>query len=224
LCAKLPYSVLLFIKKFGYQSLHFRYFAALMIGYIEGKLTDVTPTLVHIDLGGLGYEIHISLNTYEQIADKKTCKLFTHLKVSEDAWTLYGFATQQERTAFQQLISVSGVGAATARILLSSITPAQLSKIIWAGDSKPLEKVKGIGAKTAQRILLELKGKLVIDHELAQNDPSEHNTNVADALNALVGLGIAKPMAEAALKKVKTQAGNDDIEVEDWIKLALKNL
>lgn len=224
MCASRPYSVLLFIKKISYWFLHFRYFAALMIGYIEGKLTDVTPTLVHIDIGGLGYELHISLHTYEQLAGKKSCKLFTHLKVSEDAWTLYGFATQQERTAFQQLISVSGVGAATARILLSSITPSELSKIIWSGESKPLEKVKGIGTKTAQRIILELKGKVLIEHTLPENTTATHNTNVVDALNALVGLGVTKPLAEAALKKVKAQAENEDMEVEDWIKLALKNL
>jgi len=195
-----------------------------MIGYIEGQLKEVTPTHTYIDIGGIGYEIHITLNTYQHINGKASCKLFTHLKISEDAWTLYGFATEQEKTAFQQLLSVSGVGAATARILLSSLTADELSSIIGGGDSKALEKVKGIGAKTAQRIILELKGKLPQGITSSENSPAQHNTNVADALNALLGLGINKSMAESALKKVKEQAADKNMETEEWIKLALKNM
>src|SRR5690606_12858566 len=148
-------------------------FCTLMIGYIEGKLVSLSPSLTYIDIGGLGYEVHITLHTYETIRDKESCKLFTHLQVREDAWTLFGFATEQEKSAFQRLISVSGVGAATARILLSSITAEELGGIIAEGDSKTLEKVKGIGAKTAQRIILELKGKIVSGS--AEINPASHN-------------------------------------------------
>jgi Holliday junction DNA helicase RuvA len=136
---------------------------------------------------------------------------------------LYGFATEKEREAFRQLLSVSGVGAATARILLSSLSSADLSRIVGNGDSKALEKVKGIGTKTAQRIILELKGKLpeVIPGEI---NTLPHNTKENDTLNALLGLGIGKSIAEAAVKKARTIAGNEDISVEEWIKSALKNL
>ncbi len=192
-----------------------------MIGYIEGKPVGLSPSLTYIDIGGLGYEVNITLHTYEAIRDKATCRLFTHLQIREDAWTLFGFATEKEKAAFQRLISVSGVGAATARILLSSITADELGGIIATGDSKALEQVKGIGAKTAQRIILELKGKLV-------SEPSEisavsHNTQTNDALYALLGLGIAKPAAEAALKKSLEQPGANQ-SVEALIKSALKNL
>jgi len=195
-----------------------------MIGYIEGQLKEVSPTHTYIDIGGVGYEIHITLNTYQYINGKTACKLFTHLKISEDAWTLYGFATEKEKIAFQQLLSVSGVGAATARLLLSSLTADELGQIIGTGDSKALEKVKGIGTKTAQRIILELKGKLVQSELSSENTPAQHNTNVADALNALLGLGISKSMAEGALKKVKEQTAGKNMETEEWIKLALKNM
>jgi len=192
-----------------------------MIGYIEGKLVNLSPSLTYIDIGGLGYEVHITLHTYEAIQDKESCKLFTHLQVREDAWTLFGFATEQEKSAFQRLISVSGVGAATARILLSSITADELGGIIAGGDSKSLEKVKGIGAKTAQRIILELKGKIVSGS--VEINPVSHNTPSNDALYALLGLGIAKPAAEAALKKSLEQGGANQ-SVEALIKSALKNL
>lgn len=192
-----------------------------MIGYIEGKLVSLSPSLTYIDIGGLGYEVHITLHTYETIRDKERCKLFTHLQVREDAWTLFGFATEQEKSAFQRLISVSGVGAVTARILLSSITADELGGIIAGGDSKSLEKVKGIGAKTAQRIILELKGKIVSGS--AEINPASHNTPSNDALYALLGLGIAKPAAEAALKRSLEQGGANQ-SVEALIKSALKNL
>lgn len=213
-----------FIIKIHDRFLTFSYFALFMIGYIEGLLKEVTPTHTYIDIGGIGYEIHITLNTYQYINGKTSCKLFTHLKISEDAWTLYGFATEKEKAAFQQLLSVSGVGAATARILLSSLTADELGNIIWEGNSKALETVKGIGSKTAQRIILELKGKITQGTVSSENAPAQHNTNVADALNALLGLGINKSMAESALKKVKEQAANKDMDTEEWIKLALKNM
>ncbi|WP_118949609.1 Holliday junction branch migration protein RuvA [Taibaiella helva] len=194
-----------------------------MFGYLEGKLVNLMPTQTYLDVGGVGYEVQLTLNTYEAISGKDSCRLYTHLQLREDAWVLYGFATETERSAFQRLLSVSGVGAATARILLSSLTAGDLNAIVLNGDSKALEKVKGIGAKTAQRIILELKGKLpeVVTGEF---NILPHNTKENDALNALLGLGISKAMAETAVRKAKTLAGSEDISVEEWIKSALKNL
>ena len=194
-----------------------------MFGYIEGKLVGLSPTQTYIDIGGVGYEVQITLYTYETIRDKERCRLFTHLQIREDAWILYGFATESEKSAFQKLLSISGVGAATARMLLSSLSPDDLYRLVTNGDSKALEQVKGIGNKTAQRIILELKGKLP---EAGDGEISgwTHNTPEQDALIALVGLGIAKTMAEAALKKAKAQLNGDAYHVEDLIKSALKNL
>lgn len=194
-----------------------------MFGYLEGKLVGLSPTQTYMDIGGVGYDVQLTLNTYEAISGKESCRLYTHLQIREDAWVLYGFATEKERSAFQKLLSVSGVGAATARILLSSLSADDLNTIVWNGDSKALEKVKGIGAKTAQRIILELKGKLP-EAAPAEFNAFQHNTMENDALNALLSLGIGKTMAEAAVKKAKSQAGAGEISVEDWIKSALKNL
>ncbi len=194
-----------------------------MIGYIEGIITEKNPAYVFIDINGLGYEVHITLHTYDAIVNKKECKLFTHLQIREDAWTLYGFATIKEKTAFQRLLAISGVGAATARILLSSITADELSQIVWSGNSSSLEKVKGIGAKTAQRIILELKGKLP-DAATTNINNMPHNTLEFDALNALLGLGISKPNAEAAIKKAKENLAENELTVEVLIKRALKIL
>jgi len=193
-----------------------------MFGYIEGKLVGLSPAHTYLEVNGIGYDVQITLNTYEAIQNEKSCRLYTHLQIREDAWTLYGFATEKERTAFQRLLSISGVGAATARILLSSLTPKDLTNIVFSGDSQSLEKVKGIGAKTAQRIILELKGKLPLEPVEELNSIS-HNTTEQDALNALIGLGIGKSMAQAALNKTKTSAGKES-SVEDRIKEALRCL
>ncbi|MCY1540975.1 Holliday junction ATP-dependent DNA helicase RuvA [compost metagenome] len=195
-----------------------------MIGYLEGKLVEVSPSQTYVDINGLGYEVHITLNTYEEIKGRERAKLFTHLQVREDAWVLYGFASMREKEAFQKLLGVSGVGAATSRILLSSLTANDLSRIIMNGDSKALEKVKGIGAKTAQRIILELRGKLAADlPEAGEPSAASHDVIELEALNALLGLGIPKAGAEAAIKKSKPMldAGHS---VEALIKTALKNL
>lgn len=192
-----------------------------MIAFIEGHPELLTPSQVWISVGGLGYDVQITLNTYEAIRDKSSVRLYTYLQIREDAWVLFGFATEKEKEAFQRLVSVSGVGAATARIMLSSLTAEELNSIIWNGDSKSLEKVKGIGAKTAQRIILELKGKITL--ESGTSDNTQHNTSVNDALYALLGLGIAKANAETALKKAVEQGAETD-SVEVLIKTALKNL
>lgn len=195
-----------------------------MIGYLEGKLVEVSPSQTYVDINGLGYEVHITLNTYEEIKDRERTKLFTHLQVREDAWVLYGFASMREKEAFQKLLGVSGVGAATARILLSSLTANDLSRIIMNGDSKALEKVKGIGAKTAQRIILELRGKLAADTpEAGEPVAGHHDVVELEALNALLGLGIPKAGAEAAIKKSKPLL-EEGHSVEALIKTALKNL
>lgn len=197
-----------------------------MIGYVKGVLQQLSPAQTFVDINGLGYEVNITLHTYEQIKDiKEAVLLYTHLQVREDAWVLYGFATQDEKDAFQKLLSVSGIGAATARILLSSLTAVDLARIIANGDSKALEKVKGIGGKTAQRIILELKGKLAVtlpDLEAGSTIPAVPLVE-QDALNALVGLGIPKANAESAIKK-SIKAEGDHLSVEELIKAALKNL
>lgn len=194
-----------------------------MIGYLEGKVVDINPAITYIEVGGVGYEVHISLHTYEQLKDKDFVKVFTHLQIREDAWTMYGFSELSEKSLFQKLISVSGVGASTARIMLSSLTVKELQQILFAGDSKALEKVKGIGAKTAQRIILELKGKvdIPVDDEKYNLSSPAHNTINEDALKALVGLGISKNMAEAAISKVPFA---QELSVEEMVKQALKNL
>lgn len=193
-----------------------------MFAYLEGNLTYKSPSLIYLSVNGVGYEVQITLQTYGKIQQLEHCRLYTHLQIREDAWVLYGFADEQERTTFRQLLSISGVGAATARIILSSLTPAELEKAISAEDVKTLEKVKGIGAKTAQRIILELKGKLAnfsADSITISGKP--HNTTLDDALIALVNLGISKAAAESALKKIQ---GAESLSVEELIKQALRNI
>lgn len=192
-----------------------------MYAYIEGDIAYKSPSLLHIAVHGIGYEVNITLQTYSKIQSLDKCRLFTHLQVREDAWVLYGFADETERATFRMLLSISGVGATTARIILSSLTPAELERIIATEDSKSLEKVKGIGAKTAQRIILELKGKLQIDKNSTVIQAGTHNTIAEDALIALVNLGINKAVAEAALKKVNDAGGQT---VEELIKQALRVL
>jgi Holliday junction DNA helicase RuvA len=192
-----------------------------MYAYLEGKISYKSPSLVHIDVQGVGYEVNITLQTYSKLQDLDRCLLYTHLQIREDAWVLYGFAEEQERATFRQLLSINGVGAVTARIILSSLTPEELERAIAMEDVKTLEKVKGIGAKTAQRIILELKGKLAKTGATAIMPVSAHNTTLEDALNALVNLGISRNMAEAAVKKVQ---GVEQMQVEDIIKQALRAL
>ncbi|HTN18358.1 MAG TPA: Holliday junction branch migration protein RuvA [Chitinophagaceae bacterium] len=193
-----------------------------MYAYLQGKITYKSPSLLYLDVNGLAYEVNITLRTYDKIQALDECRLYTHVKVSEDAWTLYGFAEEAERTTFRQLLSINGVGAGTARIILSSLSPAELERAIVTEDTGVLEKVKGIGAKTAQRIILELKGKINVKTTVLNpnNSAETYNTKANDALIALVNLGINKTAAEAALKK----AGGTDLPVEELIKQALRNL
>jgi Holliday junction DNA helicase RuvA len=194
-----------------------------MIAYIDGRLTYKSPALVHLDVNGLGYEVQISLHTYSKIQHLERCKLLTFLHIKEDAHTLYGFFEEDERSVFLQLIGVSGVGATTARIILSSMRPAEVRAAVTGENEKLLERVKGIGAKTAKRIILELKDKM-----LKQSGPevlvaAGGNTLQVDALNALLALGISRPAAENAIRRV-TRTFPAEGDLEQLIKDALKNL
>lgn len=173
-----------------------------MIAYLSGKFSYKTPAVVYVDVNGVGYEVNISLNTYTQIQSLNEGKLFTYLQVKEDAHTLYGFFDAIEKEMFVLLISVSGVGAATARMMLSSMKPDDISNAIMMKHTSALESVKGIGRKTAERIVLELKDKV---SKLSVSSPgliSVDNTLEQDALNALVALGISRPVAEQSIKKI----------------------
>lgn len=195
-----------------------------MIAYLNGKLAYKSPALVHMDVNGIGYEVQISLNTYSRIQNMESCKLLTFLQIKEDAHTLYGFFEEAERSLFLLLISVSGVGASTARMMLSSLQPEDVQRAIMMENEKMLESVKGIGAKTAKRIILELKDKLTKHKDTGIHlSGSVNNTIHEDALNALITLGIARNMAESSIQKVMK---NEPLlqNLEELIKKALKTL
>ena len=194
-----------------------------MIAFLRGEFVYKTPTVVHMDVSGVGYELQISLNTYSRIQHLDNGILQTYYQVREDGHTLYGFFDQVEKNMFIQLISVSGVGAATARMMLSSMKPEEIGKAILQGNSAQLESIKGIGKKSSERIVLELRdkmGKIVPETNISS---LINNTLEQDALNALTALGIARPAAEQALKKVLVNASGQD-KLEDIIKKVLKIL
>lgn len=192
-----------------------------MIAYLSGKFTYKSPAVVYVDVSGVGYEVNISLNTYSRIQDKAEGKLFTYLQIKEDAHTLYGFFDMAEKEIFTQLISVSGVGAATARMMLSSLKPEEITNAIIVSNHRILESVKGIGKKTAERLVLELRDKIGKSSMQPATGQITDNTLSFDALNALVALGIARPVADLAIKKV-IQSEPDITHLEDLIKKALK--
>ncbi|SHG68936.1 Holliday junction branch migration protein RuvA [Winogradskyella jejuensis] len=193
-----------------------------MITHIEGKLVEKNPTDVVIDCNGVGYLINISLNTFGQIPDKEHLRLYTYLQVKEDAHTLYGFSTKTEREIFKLLISVSGVGASTARTMLSSLDPNQVKEAIASGDVALIQSVKGIGAKTAQRVILDLKDKVLKVYGIDEVSVTQNNTNKSEALSALEVLGFNKKQSEKVIEKLLSQ--QPDANVETLIKDALKNL
>jgi holliday junction DNA helicase RuvA len=193
-----------------------------MYSYIEGKLAEKTPTYVVIDVNGIGYEINISLHTYGQIEGLKNCKLHTHFVVREDAQLLYGFHSTNERKLFVYLISVSGVGANTARLILSSMSPDEVYNNILNKNVAAMQSVKGIGGKTAQRIIIDLKDKLEKDGMVTENLQFSHNTKKEEALSGLVVLGFNKNLASKAIDKVLETKGND-LSVEELIKSVLKS-
>jgi holliday junction DNA helicase RuvA len=172
-----------------------------MIAYLSGILTFKSPSMVYMEVNGVGYEVQISLNTFTQIQKLEKGKLYTYLQYKEDGQTLYGFFEQSEKNMFVQLIGINGVGAATARMMLSSMKPDEISRAISSGDSRTLERVKGIGKKTAERIVLELKDKMLKTDLENSNSSFIYNTLEQDSLNALMALGIPRAAAETAVKK-----------------------
>jgi Holliday junction DNA helicase RuvA len=193
-----------------------------MIAHIQGRLVEKTPTDVVIDCNGVGYQLHISLHTYSLIPNSEKVKLFTYLQIKEDAHTLFGFIEKSEREIFKLLLSVSGIGASIARTMLSSMEPKQILQAIASGDVHTIQSIKGIGAKTAQRVILDLKEKVLKVYDLDEVSMSLNNTNKDEALSALEVLGFNKKLAEKAVDKIVRE--NPDATIESIIKQALKNL
>ena len=194
-----------------------------MYAYIDGKLAYKSPSYVVIDAAGVGYHINISLNTYSKLGDAERCKLFTWLHVKEDAHTLYGFSDEGERRLFLHLISVSGVGAGTGLMMLSAITPEEIQAAIVSGNVPLIQRIKGIGPKTAQRLVLELQDKL------KKNGPDTliampvNRTVKDEAVSALVMLGFARNAAEKVIDQ-ELNKNSGSLTVEQLIKFALKSL
>lgn len=193
-----------------------------MITHLKGRLVEKNPTDVVIDCNGIGYLVHISLHTYSQIPDQESVSLYTYLQVKEDAHNLFGFSTKIERELFKLLLSVSGVGASTARTMLSSLSPDQIKEAIANADVPLIQSVKGIGAKTAQRVILDLKDKVIKVYGIEEVSAEKGNTNKEEALSALEVLGFNKKQAEKVVQKIVAQDSN--APVEQIIKEALKNL
>ena len=192
-----------------------------MIAYLSGKFSYKTPAVVYVDVSGVGYEVNISLNTYTHIEQLAEGKLYTYLQVKEDAHTLYGFFDTTEKEIFTMLLSVSGVGASTARMMLSGMKPEEIRNAIVMKHLSVLESIKGIGKKTAERIVLELKDKISKTSTTATGFAPAGNTLEQDALNALVALGISRPAGEQAIKKIVISEPSINT-LENLIKKALK--
>jgi Holliday junction DNA helicase RuvA len=190
-----------------------------MIAHIKGRLIEKTPTYVVIDCNGVGYKLNISLQTYTSIEDEN-CKLLTHLSVKEDSHTLYGFFTADERELFRQLISVSGVGPNTARMILSTYSALEIISYIISADVPAIQNVKGIGAKTAQRIIIDLKDKVGKGLETSDLLFTQDNTVRDEALSALLALGFTKKVAEKKLEQVLKKCVGD-VTVEDLVRKSL---
>jgi Holliday junction DNA helicase RuvA len=193
-----------------------------MIAHLQGKLVEKTPTQVVIDCGGVGYHVNISLHTYSLLPTTDFIKLFTHLQIKEDAHTLFGFVEKSEREIFKLLLSVSGIGASIARTMLSSLDPKQITNAIASGDVVTIQSIKGIGSKTAQRVILDLKEKVLKLYDLDEISMSQNNTNRDEALSALEVLGFVRKASERIVEKIIKDA--PDSTVEFIIKQALKNL
>lgn len=196
-----------------------------MYEYITGRLAEVAPAYAVVEAGGIGYFINISLQTYSEIENSENTTLYLHYIVREDAHILYGFATKAERELFRLLIGVSGVGGNTARMIQSTYSPSELRNIIGSGNAVLLKNVKGLGLKTAQKIIVELSGKMVElkgDEKGARDIVTPDNEAFSEALSALVMLGFQKSASEKVLKKLFKE--NPDLRVEEAIRLALKQL
>lgn len=193
-----------------------------MIAHLQGKLVEKSPTEVVIDCGGVGYHVNISLHTYSLLPAADFIKLFTYLQIKEDAHTLFGFVEKSEREIFKLLLSVSGIGASIARTMLSSLDPKQITNSIASGDVTTIQSIKGIGSKTAQRVILDLKEKVLKLYDLDEVSMSQSNTNRDEALSALEVLGFVRKTSEKIVEKIVKEA--PDSSVEYIIKQALKNL
>ncbi|MDV7139973.1 Holliday junction branch migration protein RuvA [Maribacter sp. TH_r10] len=193
-----------------------------MIHHLNGKLIEKNPTHVIIECAGVGYFVNISLHTFSNIKDQENINLYTHLQVKEDSHTLFGFAERSEREIFRLLLSVSGIGASTARTMLSSLSPVQTRDAIANGDVATIQGIKGIGAKTAQRVILDLRDKVLKVYDIDEVSINSNNTNKEEALSALEVLGFVRRQAEKVVDKVVSQ--DPSLSVENIIKHALKNL
>ena len=193
-----------------------------MITHLRGKLVEKYPTHVVIECSGVGYFVNISLNTYSKITASEAIQLYTHLQVKEDSHTLFGFVEKSEREIFRLLLSVSGIGSSTARTMLSSLTPAQVRDAIATGDVPAIQAIKGIGAKTAQRVILDLKDKVLKIYDIDEVSTNSNNTTKEEALSALEVLGFARKQSERVVNMVLSK--DPVLSVEDIIKLSLKNL
>jgi Holliday junction DNA helicase RuvA len=195
-----------------------------MFAYIDGILVEKNPTYAIIDCQGTGYMLHISLNTFSKLPQEQaSCRLFTHLQIKEDAHTLYGFSSQEERQLFRLLIAVSGIGASTAQMMLSAMSVSELTSCIAGGNTGALQAIKGIGAKTAQRIVIELQDKIAkTDISIGKIDSLDNNVR-NESLSALMLLGFSRQNAEKAVDKVLKRS-NGEISIENLIKESLKIL
>jgi Holliday junction DNA helicase RuvA len=193
-----------------------------MITQLRGRLLEKNPTHIVVDCNGIGYEVNISLHTFSRLKSEEQITIYTHLQVKEDSHTLYGFMEKAERLVFRQLLSVSGIGANTARMMLSSLTPEQVVEAISTEDSDTIQSVKGIGKKTAQRVILDLKDKIRTSEEYSEIVNSPSNSNKEEALSALETLGYTRKQSGKIISKICNN--NPDANVEVIIKLALKNL
>jgi Holliday junction DNA helicase RuvA len=193
-----------------------------MIAYLKGDFVYKSPALVHVDVNGVGYEVQISLHTYSRIQALDKGILYTSLLIREDAHILFGFFDLSEKEIFMQLIGVSGIGASTARVMLSYMKPEELARAIVKGDTRTLEGIKGIGKKTAERMVLELRDKLAKQTGDLNISPMKNNSLQQDALNALTALGISRQAAEQAVQKVLQSEPHPSIE--ELVKKALRTL
>ena len=193
-----------------------------MIAHLQGKLVEKNPTEVIIDCNGVGYHVNISLHTYSLLPNSDAIKLFTYLQIKEDSHTLFGFVEKSEREIFKMLLSVSGIGASIARTMLSSLEPKQIIQAIASADVNTIQKIKGIGSKTAQRVILDLKEKVLKLYDLDEVSMIQNNTNKDEALSALEVLGFVRKSSERVVEKIVKE--NPEATVEKIIKLALKNL
>ena len=193
-----------------------------MIAHIQGKLVEKSPTEVVIDCGGVGYQINISLHTYSLLPNSDQIKLFTYLQVKEEAHTLFGFVEKSEREIFKMLLSVSGIGASIARTMLSSLEPKQIIQAIASADVGTVQSIKGIGLKTAQRVILDLQDKVLKLYDLDEVSMVQNNTNRDEALSALEVLGFVRKTSEKVIDKIMKE--DPEASVESIIKKALKNL